>query len=153
MKINSLEDYQDLKTEIINIIYPVGSIYISIKDTNPSTFLGGTWKRWGNGRSPLGVDETMFSAQYGDFSQPENIGGEITHKLTIAEMPSHSHGIERQRWFFTDTVLNSGAGAILNNAGDSTSASYLGHTRLTGQSDSHNNMHPYITCYMWKRIS
>ena len=147
MKINSLEDYQDLKTEIINIIYPVGSIYISIKDTNPSTFLGGTWKRWGNGRSPLGVDETMFSAQYGDFSQPENIGGEITHKLSADELPSHAHIYSRHDFWYQEPYNDSGVIGTTTAEGKKIDQ----NTGYTGGNKEHNNMHPYITCYMWKR--
>lgn len=44
-------------------IYPVGSIYISVKNTNPGTLFGGTWTAWGSGRVPVGVNasETAFS--------------------------------------------------------------------------------------------
>ncbi len=38
------------KTAIVNLIYPVGSILMSTKSTNPSNYLGGTWVAWGSGR-------------------------------------------------------------------------------------------------------
>lgn len=41
--------------DLLNLIYPVGSIYMSINDVSPQVFLGGTWQRWAEGRMPLGV--------------------------------------------------------------------------------------------------
>ena len=72
---------------LLNFIYPVGSIYMSVNSTNPSMFLGGTWEAWGSGKMPVGVDSLD-----NDFSKVEKSGGEKTHKLTVNEMPSHNHG-------------------------------------------------------------
>ena len=41
---------------IVDLIYPVGSIYMSVNNVNPSTFLGGTWETWGSGKVPVGVN-------------------------------------------------------------------------------------------------
>ena len=71
---------------IFDLIYPIGSIYISIKNTNPSTLFGGTWVSWGAGRVPVGVDTTQ-----NEFKTVEKTGGEKTHKLTVSEMPKHTH--------------------------------------------------------------
>ena len=32
-----------IKTDLVNLLYPVGAIYVSVTNTNPGTFLGGTW--------------------------------------------------------------------------------------------------------------
>jgi len=50
---------------LLNRVYPVGSIYMSVNNVNPSTFIGGTWVGWGGGRVPLGVGsngETNYTA-------------------------------------------------------------------------------------------
>lgn len=125
--------------------YPIGSIYMSVNNTDPSTLFGGTWVSWGAGRVPVGVDTSD-----NDFSTVEKTGGEKKHTLTVNEMPSHYHGL--------NTVING------TNPGDSApyriqtdkyqwggTGVYTG-TDSSGSSQPHNNMQPYITCYMWKRI-
>ena len=40
-------------------IFPIGSIYMSVTNTNPSNSFGGTWVLWGQGRVPIGVDTSQ----------------------------------------------------------------------------------------------
>lgn len=125
---------------VVDLIYPVGSIYMSVNSANPSTFIGGTWIPWGSGRVPVGVDE---DSDY--FAYAEQIGGEATHTLTTEEMPDHNHGV----W---GRSVYSGTGsyiALCNKANSSTS--YV--TSDKGGGKAHNNLQPYIACYMWKRTS
>ena len=80
-----------LKDKLGNIFLPypclpVGSIYLSVSETNPSTYFGGTWEQWGKGRVPVGVDTSQT-----EFSIVEKIGGEKTHKLTNNELAKHTH--------------------------------------------------------------
>ena len=64
---------------IIDKIYPVGSIYMSVNNTNPSLLFAGTaWEPWGAGRVPVGVD-----ANDTDFASAGLEGGEKTHTLTV----------------------------------------------------------------------
>lgn len=44
-EIDNTIDQAVLHSEILNLIYPVGSIYLSVNSTDPSTFIGGTWER------------------------------------------------------------------------------------------------------------
>ena len=122
-------------------VYPVGSVYISVNDINPSALFGGTWVRWGNGRVPVGVD----SAQ-SEFDSVEKIGGEKTHTLIINEMPSHYHDLREYgaRGEVTDYVLDV-ANKTQNTYGRS-------HISPAGGDQPHNNLQPYITFYMWKRV-
>lgn len=82
---------EECKKEIINA-YPVGSIYISISETNPSELFGGEWERYGEGRTLIGAgtgtDINSISRTY----TVGATGGEYAHRLTVSEMPSHSHG-------------------------------------------------------------
>jgi microcystin-dependent protein len=82
--VSALNESGSLKT-VFDLIYPVGSIYMSTSATNPSGLFGGTWAAWGAGRVPVGV------AASGTFNTVEKTGGAETHTLTTAQMPSHTH--------------------------------------------------------------
>jgi hypothetical protein len=75
--------------ELIDAIYPVGSIYISTSSTNPgTTFNRGTWEAFATGRTLVGIDTSQS-----EFNTVEETGGAKTHTLTINEIPAHTHGI------------------------------------------------------------
>lgn len=129
--------------EGIDNFYPVGSIYQSTAPTNPTTFMGGVWERFGNGRVLVGVDEADA-----DFNTANKTGGEKTHTLTIDEMPSHSH---RQY-----VSANNGNDSIRRDwSSDGASKAYDQgmNTGAAGGDKPHNNLQPYITIYRWRRTA
>lgn len=149
-------------------MYPVGAIYMSTVNTNPSNYFGGTWVAWGSGRVPVGVNTGDSN-----FSTVEKTGGASTHTLTTAQIPAHTHGsksltgqipnhifyggqsngsngivsatIYSKRQYAADGTSNNGWATISINATHE-------HTSVGG-SGAHNNLQPYITCYMWKRTA
>ena len=163
-KIAELEKIvSDNKSELENKInsnfdkvYPVGSIYISTSSANPSTIYGGTWERYGQGKTLVGLNESET-----EFSTINKTGGEKTHTLTINEMPSHNHQIgsgDGSNGLIIGSAPESNILVGVNNyyikydgVGNGPST-YL-NTYNVGGSSAHNNLQPYITVYMWKRIS
>lgn len=133
-----------LKAEILDAVYPVGSIYISTAGTNPGTFLGGTWTAFATGRTLVGIDTNDT-----DFDTSEETGGEKTHTLTVNEMPSHNHAVY---YVSRRTVASSGSNAWDYDPG-STSGNTASNILNTGGDQAHNNLQPYITVYMWKRTA
>ncbi len=125
--------------------FPVGYIIMTVSSTNPGTYLGGTWQQWGQGRTIVGVDTSDT-----DFSTAEKTGGEKTHKLTQDEMPVHSH-------LLTGAPSNSGSSSTVNLSGNGYGSAVqqltYGAAVSTGGDQAHNNMPPYITCYIWKRTA
>ena len=73
---------------LLDFVYPIGSIYMSISSTNPGTLIGGTWVSWGQGRVPVGVDTTDS-----DFNSVEKTGGEKKRQITINNLPEHTHEV------------------------------------------------------------
>lgn len=160
--------YGSLAQACLNMIYPVGSIYMSANNVSPQKFLGGAWEPWGAGRVPVGVN--IHDA---DFITVEKTGGEKTHTLTESEMPTHKHtGTEAEAqkfdiqqgstfktiryidWFTTE-VIQSASNAVANPDGvfSGNGEVVVEHGITAGGGQPHNNLQPYITCYMWKRIS
>lgn len=124
-------------------VHPVGDIYMTTVSTNPGSRFGGTWVAWGSGRVPVGVNTGDSS-----FSSVERTGGAKTHTLTVREMPSHQHNIfdiavqkrEATGWNFIDEAVGRWENVLKT-------------TESAGGGSSHNNLQPYITCYMWKRTA
>ena len=128
-------------------LYPIGSIYISVVNTNPKEYFGGTWQSFGSGRVLVGVDTAQT-----EFNTVMKTGGEKTHTLSTNEMPTHSHGIET--WYGSDQWS---LGYIWSRAAGSGSSNKRGgqapSTYNTGGGQAHNNLQPYITVYMWRRVA
>ena len=120
---------------LADIIYPVGSIYLSMNDASPATLFGGTWTQ---------ISDRFLYCVTGTTKQ---LGGENTHTLNVNEMPSHDHVIHAN-------IPNTGGNdtLILKNTAYWSSGVDM-HTYATGGSQPHNNMPQYITVHAWYRES
>jgi hypothetical protein len=158
---DTLEGYS--VNSLIEKIYPVGSIYMSINSTSPATLFGGTWEQI--------KDAFLLSA--GDTYVAGTTGGEATHTLTKNEMPSHNHSPSNRDSAGSDTTykrqfttnLHTGSASVARSqvAKSSDSGIYAmtattygditgdDYTSNTGGSQPHNNMPPYLAVYVWKR--
>ena len=125
-------------TATLSSVYPVGSIYTSVVATNPSTFFGGQWNPFGQGKVMIGVDSTDT-----DFDTVENTGGAKTHTLITDEIPSHTHSMSIEN--------ASGTGSTGSSNGASSFSTV--NTSATGGGQAHNNLQPYVVVYMWKRVA
>lgn len=131
---------QEVLAQFLKSAYPVGSIYTSILDTNPSTLFGfGTWTAFASGRTLVGVDTGQT-----EFDTVEETGGAKTHTLDISQIPDHSH---------TVNVGNTGSGALSLTVSGSNSNFQSGAIGGSGTGGAHNNLQPYITVYFWKRTA
>lgn len=139
---NNINDAINLmKIETLKAENPIGHIRMETTDVNPANYLGfGTWVLWGAGKVPVGVD-----ASDTDFSTVEKTGGEKTHTLTTNEIPKHKHEIAVRN--------NSATGLYEAKATNATGDVGGAYTQEAGGGQAHNNLQPYITCYMWKRVS
>ena len=123
--------------------HPVGSLFETTVSTNPGTLYGGTWAAWGGGRTPVGVNTADTS-----FNTVEKTGGEKAHTLTVGETPSHSHLIYDVAVYGL-AITGFNFASIPNGDWKGTAK----NTEATGGGQAHNNLQPYITCYIWKRTT
>ncbi len=158
------------KTEIDGMIsnimlrmYPIGSIYVSVNNTDPGTIFGGTWEQI----------QDRFLLAAGSTYSAGSTGGAATVKLTAAQsgIRAHSHGHtftigpagHRIRAAHVQVPGTSGAARAFPNStsGYSENTFTDGHT-ISGSisqntaadaTSAHTNMPPYLTVYVWKRTA
>ncbi len=134
------ESFEISGKTIFDMIYPVGSIYLSVNSVNPEELFGGTWEQI----------KDRFLLCSGNTYDLGKTGGEATHKLTTSEMPNHSHQMNNtveQRWSGSDgswATFRCGTSSVIG--GDI-------YTQATGGGNAHNNMPPYLVVSVWKRTA
>ena len=133
---------------LLNLIYPVGSIYMSVSNVSPATFLGGTWEQI----------KDRFLLASGTTYAAGATGGEATHTLTKNEIPSHDH--PHYHRIFNGETNSEGAKYGFwyeDNLGVTRAGTQGGQLDFyigsTGGGGAHNNMPPYLAVYVWKRTA
>lgn len=140
------------KEELYELAYPVGSYYLSMSDTfDPNISFVGTWVQDTPGLMTMNTD---VIADVG------TTGGEKTHSLTSAEVPSHTHSASGV------TLQKSKKGSFQNTTQTSywnmTKGNSMKYERIydatlktssVGSGTAHNNLQPYIVCVRWHRIA
>lgn len=128
LKTLTLEDI----TGIANLIYPVGSIYMSINSADPSTLFGGTWER---------IEDTFLLASGSKYSAG-NTGGAASAEISIG---AHKHSIETyDNVKFVSSAVTSGSYDI----------PIVGTTKEAGSTTKTiSTMPPYLAVFVWKRTA
>ncbi|MDR1338161.1 MAG: hypothetical protein LBJ73_04005 [Rickettsiales bacterium] len=143
------------QSELLNLVYPVGSIYISIVSTNPGTLFGGTWVAFGAGRVLIGAGTGTDTRNQSIAFSANGTGGEYNHVLTVNELAAHEHATNTYNGsliYLDYNGVGSGSNRILN-AAYSPAASNPLRAQSTGGNAAHNNIQPYIVVYMWRRTA
>ena len=137
----TLKQLKEMRDDILNKggAYPVGSIYLSVNSTHPSTLFGGTWQQIQN----------VFLLAAGSQYIAGSTGGEAEHTLTVKEMPSHNHSATFDT---VDSPAFSGRYAMVETRSVEYQR-YQNETSNTGGNQPHNNMPPYLAVYMWQRTA
>ena len=130
---------------IVDIVYPIGSIYMSVNAADPSTLFSGTsWEKL-EGRFLLGSNSTY---------KPGSTGGEATHTLTQNEMPKHTHPMYSYNPGGDGTWTPDEGSYLVDSVTDNKNTWWarlaMGYA---GGDAAHNNMPPYLVVNMWKRTS
>ena len=147
--------------DILNITYPIGSIYMSTSATSPASIFGGTWQRWGNGRVPVGVcensDDASLRIAFG--INPDKTGGSLYH----IHQTGYGYVGASYAYAALGDAYNGSTGfstdksdkryVIYGGAADLNFAESLLTSGSSGDGSAYNSLQPFITCYMWKRTA
>ena len=135
--------------------FPVGTILMTTTNTNPSTYIGGTWTALEN--------VFLFAASTGHPAGETGGAEEVT--LTASQLPAHRHytinmakaeaGVSPDYQHTVaryDRETTSWEDCHYQLNGNSNDANG-GRTSPTGSGEAHNNMPPYLAVYTWKRTA
>lgn len=143
----------------INSIYPIGSVYISLTETNPGTYLKGVWEQFGQGRNLIGEGTGNDGNNTMNFTAGST-GGNYEH--------NHTYGIKLNDYYSNISNLN-----LLNSDGtwqgginDGNRSGYVNSVcqennkevnsqtfKIEANTSNSKTMYPYITVYFWKRVN
>lgn len=146
-------------------IYPVGSIYMSVNSTDPSTLFGGTWQR---------IQDTFLLCAGSTYSAGST-GGSSSVTLNENQIPGHRHILTPSNFHQDYNFINAGTAdtggswnadnqfalAVGRKQPSTTFPSVLNssnlmqtlYTNYAGGGQSHENMPPYLSVYCWQRVS
>ena len=151
---------------LVDLLYPIGSLYLSTAETDPGTTLGGTWQRI----------EDRFLLAAGESYAAGTTGGQAQRTLTAQQLPPHAHhitghtgaeSISHDHGIPNIAQGGSGSGAYAESWGGGsgsrelrTDAISISHTHTldvdtqsSGGGEAVDMMPPYLAVYVWQRLS
>lgn len=136
--------------KLFDLVYPVGSVYISTNSTSPATLFGGTWERLKGGFLYGAVNSYGTGNGTGTSTN--------THKLTINETPTHEHNVRYNGSSgYGVTISHAGSGYKVLNipSWEWTVADIISnlYTNPVGGNAGHSHNIPYIAVFMWRRTA
>ena len=152
--------------DLLNTIYPVGSIYMSTNSTSPANFIGGTWERI-QGQFLLGASSSYSAGSTGGSADAIVVSHSHTFSGTTSSNGSHTHGLSIDEGIvarpgammlsinyngYYDGDTDGPWNANITHAGNHTHT-YSGTTSTNGSSGTGKNMPPYLAVYIWKRTA
>ena len=145
---DDINNWNKSGSTILSAVYPVGSIYMSVNNINPGELFGGNWEQI--------KDKFLLSA--GDTYSAGSIGGEDKHTLTKSELPNTTLKIIDPTYSWTVNLAgyNTGSGTDypgISGTRKNPDDNQKLRTESLGSGQAHNNMPPYLTVYVWKRMS
>ena len=121
----------------LDMIYPKGALYLSMNNTNPELLFGGKWKQ-------LTADAYLKIVTSG---AGETAKGNTDHKITVDQMPSHTHN--SQTCVGWGTGGGNSVGRVTSNNGD-----YNGWPTTIYNTGGGKAYYPgYIGIYVWYRTA
>lgn len=124
--------------------WPIGSIYITVSNTNPESLFGGTWERISE-RFLLGASSSYPAG---------STGGESAHTLTQSELPNYSLSVANGSNVIRSKTGSSADAYVQTQSSGWGIPNWESKTVTVasgGSGKAHNNMPPYLSVWIWKR--
>lgn len=144
------------RAALLDLVYPVGAVYMSVNAASPATLFGGTWERI-TGRFLLAATDGGSS---GASQAAGRTGGEETHyhstqehTLTINEIPSHQHSFNYHTYQIASGSVNRRFLSYSDSGTWNSNGTGGGSSHSHGDTGSASNMPPYLAVYVWKRTA
>lgn len=133
---------------LLNKIYPVGSLYMSAKATSPASLFGGTWEQI----------KDRFILAAGDTYAAGNTGGSASHNHSIGKMfaAAYVNGEYMEYSYSGNTQWNANYKNTIPNGTTDTPSNRSYTTGITvygSPTQETGNLPPYLTAYIWRRIA
>ena len=171
--------YTDARLKnIFNIVYPLGSVYISTASTDPATIYGGSWQEFGQGRVLIGVGSNVEDADSNQMSFSAGTeAGSYKKVITTQQVPDHAHFVvgdaqadNNTRDYVANTrphMANRGIYSddqtdyYVGHVSDEPDQALSGHPTTvagvdidpTSDNAKVERLQPYVVVYMWKRTA
>lgn len=120
-------------------VYPVGVIYASTNSTSPASLFGGQW-------SQITGDVCLMAGT--------SVGNVGSKKISVTQMPNHSHGLQHQVDNFTNSNVESLQSVIYCGQGPNKIFAWQDRKQNTYKTGNGQDYLPHsYRCYMWKRVA
>lgn len=137
---------------LLSVIYPVGSVYLSINSTSPASVIGGTWKQ---------ITDNMLRITT---SAADTTGGSNNHVHSLSKngyaLIDVLSGVSAPEWINVGSVTSNiaftatAAKHAFQTLAHATSSETAWHgTALSGKTDSSTTLPSYYTVHCWVRTA
>ena len=144
-----LDEIESGISAMVNLIYPVGSIYMSVNSTSPATLFGGTWEQ---------IEDTFLLASGTTYTNGDTGGS------ADATLVSHNHTAPATGEYFVTsentgsnntrvTYSSSGNRYVDGMTDNTTPFHHREYVSTEGSSATGMNMPPYLVVNVWKRTA
>lgn len=141
---------------LMSVLYPVGSVYMSVSSTSPSSLIGGTWSE---------IIGATLAAGNGGYASAGAYGG--SNNITVAQLPSHTHQADTSnpnRHYSLYNIQSGRCGKLTVSSAGSTNTRYVyasnygyedladtDHVGYTGDGDAFYPRH--YSLHVWRRTA
>ncbi len=133
------------ESDLFDLVYPVGSVYISALETSPASIFGGTWEQI-QGRFLIGANGTYPLGSTGGNAQHFHQAGSLYAQLSAQSSGSVAFN-------YITSVTYSSRYRFITERGEEYVAGQTDGVSVAGATANANALPPYLAVNIWKRTA